>query len=321
MKKNTSYKLVGLTLSIALLLISSCGGNNKKSNRKDTPTSGTISFVSDESFSPIIEEERKQFEFEYPNAHLKPIYTDEVTGLQMIKDLKTCLLITSRGLTPREIAYIKTKNINPSVFPIGYDGVSLIVNSANNDTCISVKDIKGILTGKVTDWGQLVPGSKRGKIEVIVDNERSATTNWIVDSLLKGKTITNPNIYTAKKSKEVVDYVDKTPNSIGIIGSNWLNDRRDTTNTTFKKNVHVMSISVADKATPMNSWKPYQAYLLDGRYPLVRTLWAIVADPFRALPWSFANYITNPKGQLIIFKSGLLPYRGDITIRTVDVKR
>ena len=68
----------------------------------------------------------------------------------------------------------------------------------------------------------------------------------------------------------------------------------------------------------MNSWKPYQAYLLDGRYPFVRTIYAIVVDPRKALPWSFANYISSPVGQLIIFKSGLLPYRGDISIKTVE---
>ena len=153
------------------------------------------------------------------------------------------------------------------------------------------------------------------------DNKESATVRYVVDSILNGKTIEGKQMFAARNSKEVIDYVDNTPNSIGVIGSNWLNDRRDTTNTTFKKNIHVMSVSLQDKATPMNSWKPYQAYLLDGRYPFVRTIYAIVVDPRKALPWSFANYITSPKGQLIVFRSGLLPYRGDIVIKTVNVKR
>ena len=281
MKRTISYILVGLTLS-TIFLFSACGGNKKKSSRTDTPTSGTITFVSDESFSPIIEEERQQFEFEYPKAHLKSIYTDEITGFKMLEGMKTCLLITSRGLSDGQIAYFKSKNIIPQVFPIGYDGLALIVNRANNDTCITVNNVKKILLGQATKWSDINPGSKRGDIEVVFDNR---------------------------------------PNAIGIIGSNWLNDKRDSTNTTFKKNIHVMSVSIAKKATPMNSWKPYQAYLLDGRYPFVRTLYCNVVDPSKALPWSFANYITNPRGQLIIFKSGLLPYRGDITIKTVDVKR
>ena len=318
MKKNISYILfVGLTITALL----SCSSKDKRGGRNDTPTSGTISFYADESFSPIIQEEVEQFEYKFPKAHLKPIYTDEITGLQKIKDLKTCLLITSRGLTSREIAYLQTKRQVPEVFPIGYDGLALIVNRNNSDTCMTVNDVKKILSGKVTKWSQIYPGSKRGDIEVVFDNKRSATLNYVVDSILEGKPINSPNIFAAKTSKDVIDYIDKTPNAIGVIGSNWLNDKRDTTNTTFKKNIHVMSISVKEKATPMNSWKPYQAYLLDGRYPFARTLYCIVVDPQKALPWSFANYISSPIGQLIIFKAGLLPYRGDINIKTVDVKR
>ena len=319
MKRTTFYNLVGFIL---LTSFCSCSGEKKPVNgRTDTPTSGTIEFVSDESFSPIIEELRKQFEFKFPKAHLQPRYTNEIEGLQMIKDLKTCLFITSRGLLPSEIAYLKTKRQLPQVFPIGYDGLALIVNRANQDTCITVADVKRVLSGQAKDWADVVPGSKRGNIEVVFDNQSSATLHYVVDSILGGKPINSTNIVAAKTSKEVINYVDRTPNAIGVIGSNWLNDPRDSTNTTFKKNINVMSVSVKDKATPMNSWKPYQAYMLDGRYPFVRTLYAIVVDPQKGLPNSFANYIAGPTGQLIIFKSGLLPYRGDIMVKTVSTRR
>jgi phosphate transport system substrate-binding protein len=319
MKRTTFYNLVGFIL---LTSFCSCSGEKKPVNcRTDTPTSGTIEFVSDESFSPIIEELRKQFEFKFPKAHLQPRYTNEIEGLQMIKDLKTCLFITSRGLLPSEIAYLKTKRQLPQVFPIGYDGLALIVNRANQDTCITVADVKRVLSGQAKDWADVVPGSKRGNIEVVFDNQSSATLHYVVDSILGGKPINSTNIVAAKTSKEVINYVDRTPNAIGVIGSNWLNDHRDSTNTTFKKNINVMSVSVKDKATPMNSWKPYQAYMLDGRYPFVRTLYAIVVDPQKGLPNSFANYIAGPTGQLIIFKSGLLPYRGDIMVKTVSTRR
>ena len=319
MRKTIFYNFVGLILLAGFY---SCDDGKKPVNgRTDTPTSGTISFVSDESFSPIIEEVKKQFEFEFPNAHLKPVYTNEIEGLQQIKDLKTCLLITSRSLMPSEISYLKTKRQLPQVFPIAYDGLALIVNRQNTDTCITVNDVKKVLSGEIKKWKDIYPNSDKGDIEVVFDNKQSATLHYVVDSILDGKPINSPNVVAAKTSKDVIDYVDKTPNAIGVIGSNWLNDRRDTTNTTFKKNIHVMSVTVKDEATPRNSWKPYQAYLLDGRYPFVRTIYAIVVDPRKALPWSFANYIANPRGQLIIFKSGLLPYRGDIMIKTVNIKK
>ena len=186
--KKTSYIFIGLTIMLSLAFFGSCGQKKAKDGRTDTPTSGTIQFVADESLSPIIEEERSQFEFEYPKAHLKPLYSDEVTGLQMIKDFKTTLLFTTRALKDSEIAYLKSKsNVIPSVFPIGYDGLAFIVNKNNNDTCITVNDIKRILTGKANKWSDVVPGSKRGDIEVVFDNTRSATTNYVVDSVLHGE--------------------------------------------------------------------------------------------------------------------------------------
>jgi hypothetical protein len=98
-----------------------------------------------------------------------------------------------------------------------------------------------------------------------------------------------------------------------------MKDERETANTTWNKAIRVMSVSKLDKATPYNSWKPYQAWLLNGRYPFVRTIWALLNDPKRGLPWGFAHFIESPKGQLILFKAGLLPTRGEITIRDVQV--
>ncbi len=319
MKKYLNYAFLGLLLTG--FAIASCDNSDKRGGRTDTPTSGEISFAADESFSPVIGELIDQFQFKYPKAKLNPIYTNENDGFNLIKEMKTCLFFTSRPLKDSEVAYLKTKKQLPSVFPIGYDGLAIIVNPNNNDTCISVKDFKRILQGEVTKWNEVYKNSKLGDFEVVFDNNQSATLHYVVDSILDGKPIDNPHITAAKTSADVIDYVHDTPNAIGVIGSNWLNDKRDSTNLTFIKNIRVMSVSVKDEATPGNSWKPYQAYLLDGRYPFARTIYAICVDPQRALPWSFANYVTSPVGQLIVLKTGLLPYRGDITLKKVNIKK
>ncbi len=319
MKRSKFYIIVGLMLSLSFLL-SSCGQKRAKDGRTDTPTSGTIKFASDESFSPIIEELLQTYQFRYPQTHLLPIYTDDNTGMKLILDQKVNLFFTSHALTKGEDAILRGKGPIPEVFPIGYDGIAFIVNRANNDSCMTVNDVKKILSGQIANWKQLNPKNNQGNIEVVFDNKASATLHYVVDSILGGKDIKSANIVAASNSKSVVDYVHKTPNAIGVIGSNWLNDHRDSTNTTFNKNITVVGLSKATIAQPGNSWQPYQAYLLDGRYPFVRTIYAIVADPHKALPWAFANFVTNPIGQKIIFKAGLLPYRGQINIREVEVK-
>ena len=280
--KRISYVLVGLALSACLFV--SCGEQKRKDGRTDTNSSGAISFASDESFSPIVDELKSVFEMSCPDAKVTPIYTSEVDGVNMLLKNKVMLTITARKFSQKEYDYLKGTDQLPEAVPVAYDGMALICNNKNLDSCITVNDV-----------------------------------SFCVDSILGGKTIDNPNIFAAKNSKDVIEYVARTPNAIGIIGSNWLNDKRDSTNTTWNKSITVMSVSKLDKATPMNSWKPYQAWLLNGRYPFVRTIYALLNDPKRGLPWGFAHFIESPRGQLIIFKSGLLPTRGEIAIRDVNV--
>ncbi|MFA4045914.1 phosphate-binding protein [Prevotella sp. PCHR] len=316
-KKLFSNIFVGL---ITLGFFSACTEKNP-SNRTDTYSSGKIVFAADESFSTILNEEKAVFESKFREAEVEPFYTNELDAINLLMKDSVHLVVAARDLTQKEKKNLVSRNLKAVTFPIGYDGLAFIVNKENTDTCITVRDVKRILSGEVKNWSDVYPGSKRGKIEVIFDNKQSSAVHFCVDSILGGKPINSENIVAGKTSKEVIDYVEATPGAIGIIGSNWLYDGRDTTNITFKKNINVMAVSKMETATPMNSWKPYQAYFLDGRYPFVRTIYALVCDPLRALPMHFAQFISDPTGQLIILKSGLLPYRGDIQIRSIKVNK
>ncbi len=309
--------IIGLTLILGLAL--SCK-DKPKNGRTDTYSSGMIKIVSDESFCPIIEEEIEVFQSIYPDAKVIPQYTNELDAVNMLMRGKTCLAITTRKFTEREFKNLKDRKFLPVAIPLAYDGLALIVNNTNPDTIISIKDLRLILSGKVSKWEKLYPGSKLGDIEVAFDNKQSSTVHFCVDSLLGGRPINSPNIYAVNKSAEVIDFVEKHPNSIGIIGSNWLNDKRDTTNVTFKRNIRVMAVSKIHPATVESSWKPYQFYLYNGNYPLVRTIYALLNDPYHGLPWGFTNFIAaDHRGQLIIHKAGLLPYRANMAVREVFV--
>ena len=278
-----------------------------------------MTFVSDESFSPIIEEAREVFEHTYPKATIKPIYTNALDGINMLMERKVWLTVASKRLRESQIKNLKDRKYVARCIPIAYDGLALIVNNENPDTCISIKDIKRVLVGEVTKWSEVYPNSKLGDFDVVFDNAKSSTVHFCIDSILGGKPINSPKVEAVKKSSEVINYVSSHKNAIGIIGSNWLNDARDSTNVTFKKNIRVVSVSRLDEATPMNSWKPYQFYIYNGNYPLVRTIYAICTDPRQGLPWGFCNFLQSPIGQKIFFKAGLLPARGNMAVREVVV--
>lgn len=316
--KFTSYFFVGL--AITSVLISSCGNSKKsKDGRTDTYSSGAISFVSDESFSPIIEEEREVFQYDYPQAKVTPVYCSESEAVNKLLDGKAWLAFTARNFKPAELQSLQSKQYRPVAIDIAYDALAFIVNKNNNDTLISVQDVKDIMDGKVTQWSDISKGDKRGTITVVFDNPKSSTVHYIEDSILGGKPILNKNVVAVNKTAEVIKYVEQNADAIGIIGNNWLNDKRDSTNLTFNRNIRVMSLSRQHPATEANSRKPYQYYIYNGQYPLIRTIYALLNDPRQGLPWGFAHFIQGPKGQRIVMKAGLLPVLGNINVRDVNV--
>ncbi|MCI6504265.1 MAG: substrate-binding domain-containing protein [Prevotella sp.] len=316
MTRAISYIIVGLTLMTSFC---SCGHKNK-SGRTDTYSSGAMTFASDESFSPIIDEERSLFEALYPLAKITPIYTNESEAINMLLQGKVCMAVTARDFKPAELQNLKDRKQFPLSIKIAYDGLALIQNTSNTDSCISVKDIKKILTGEVTHWNQIYPNSDKGEITVAFDNRRSSTVHYVEDSILGGKPITSPNVFAVNKTADVVTYVEKHKGAIGIIGSNWLNDQRDTTNLTFRKEVRPMAVSKLDVANVRNSWKPYQYYFYNGNYPLVRTIYILLNDTHMGLPTGFKNFIiSQDRGQIVILKSGLLPAYGNLTVRNIHV--
>ena len=316
--RNVSYIIVGLTLSA--ILLTSCGNKKPKDGRTDTYSSGAITFASDESFSPVIEEERELFEFTYPDAKLTPIYTNESEAINKLLKGEVFMAITSRNFTEKELESLKARKQFPRSVKFAYDGLALIQNTSNTDSCISVDNIRKILSGEVTNWNEIYPKSKLGKITIVFDNPNSSTVHFVEDSILGGKAIQNENVAAVKKTEEVIKYVEENKSAIGIIGSNWLNDKRDSTNLTFRKEIRPMAVSTVPVANVQNSWKPYQYYFYNANYPLVRTLYILLNDTHMGLPTGFSNFIiSQDKGQMIILKTGLLPAYGNLTIRNIHV--
>lgn len=314
MKSKKQIQLI--VLAVTVVFLSACQ-NRPKDGLTDTYTSGVIAIAADESFRPIIQEEADVFEGLFPLAGIVPRYVTEVEAVNLLLKDSLRLAITSRRLTPEEMNSFNSRKFFPQEIKIATDGLALITNKDNPDSLITVDEIRNILTGKVTQWKDIYPSSHLKAILPVFDNKNSSTVRFAVDSICKGAPLSD-GVKALKTNREVIDYVARTPEAVGIIGVNWLSDRNDSTGLTFSKEVRVMSVSAASQATPENSFKPYQAYLYYGDYPLTRSIYALLNDPRSALPWGFASFLASDRGQRIILKSGLVP--ATQPVRVVNVK-
>lgn len=291
---------------ILMLVVSACSNKPAKPQRTDTTTSGVAMIASDDCFAPIIEEEIDVFEALNHEASLIPIFGNEVEVMNLLLQDSVRLVISARELTETEKEFLKTKKLQPRTQKIAVDGIALITNVENTDSLISMSTLKQIMTGKIDSWKQINPNSKYDNIAVVFDNANSSTVRFVKDSINRGEPLA-VNLRAQDNNKAVIDYVARTPNSMGVIGVNWVSNPRDTTNLSFADNIRVMSVSKSDVATVSNSYKPFAAYLALNEYPLRRDVFVILSDLRGTLPAGFVNFIVGDQGQRIILKAGLLP--------------
>ena len=270
--KTPCKRIYGLLSFMAVfsLILSSCHSNSPD-QYSDTPTTGSIKISVDETFQPIIDSEIPVFQGIYQSAKIKPIYEPEVDAFNRLFKDSVRMIVVSRRLTLKEKDFFLSKQFFPKEIQVALDGIAIICNKNNPDTLLTMQQLKQILLGEITNWKQISPKSKLGTLKTVFDNPKSSTVRYAVDSIC-GTNKLGKNLTSFVKNSEVLDFVKKTPNAIGLIGVAWVSDRADSTALSFLKNVHVMSISRHDVATEENSFQPLQAYINDGRYPLFNSL-------------------------------------------------
>ena len=284
----------------------------------DTPTYGEISIVSDETLLPVCDYEIQVFQGLYTYAKIKPIYLPEREAFKLLLSDSVRFILSTRKLLKAEEDFFASKNFYPRQREIAKDALAIIVNPDNKDTIISVETIKDILTGKIKQWKEVNKKSKLQNIQVVFDNQKSSTVRYVVDTITKGVPLTT-GLSAMDYNKDVINYVAKNNNAIGIIGVNWVSDRTDSTNLSFLKKIRVAWISKEKIATYKNSYKPFQAYVALKQYPLTRSIYAITTEPRQGLASGFAAFLASQRGQLIILKSGILPATQPVNIRSVQI--
>ena len=117
-----------------------------------------------------------------------------------------------------------------------------------------------------------------------------------------------------------VDYVEKNPSALGIIGVNWISDGDDPSAKYFLKQVRTLAIKAPDTAKYgyNDFYRPYQAYIATHEYYFWRRLYIIMRESRAGLGTGFASFVAGDKGQRIILKSGLVP--ATAPVRLVQTK-
>ena len=273
---------------------------------KNTPTSGKARIAVDETFRPVLEAEIDLFRGLYGYANLKTEYLPENEAFEKLLNDSVNLIVASRKLKPEEISIINSRKLYPKQLKIATDAIALIVHPSCKDSLISMKQIRDILGGKISDWKQLDPSSPSLPIRVLFDNSKSGIVRYMADSICQGN-FSVTNISALSYNRDVIEYTATHPGVIGFIGASWISNKNDSLHLSFHRKIRVLAVSESNDPTLENSYKPYQAYLLDKMYPLTRSVYMINTEPRSGLSTGFVSFVASDKGQRIILKSGIIP--------------
>lgn len=289
-----------IILSIVLFVACNRGPSNEPT---DTLTSGETKIGMDDSYTFLFETLTRVFEDQNPEANIVTLVKNESDAIQALLNDSCKVIVLNRELTKNELKIFENKNIFPKSIKFAYDAVALIIHPENPDSTIDVEDLKSLLTGKITKWNEL---GKNGDKDVVVvfDKPNSANFRYMKDTLLGGKEL-QKNCFGVNSNKEVIDYVKKNKNAIGIISAGWITDDYSNLAKVFLNSVKVMG--VGHKSSGLY-YKPYQYYIHDGSYPFVRSVYLVNRQTRMGLGTGFVNFICKAdRGQQIVTKSGLVP--------------
>jgi phosphate transport system substrate-binding protein len=317
MEKSFGFRATCLLFSACLTILSGCGGDIR--NRVDTPTTGKIKIGVDDSYKLLLDAELFTFHALYRYATIDTVIGCEADIIDGFMKDSLPLIIVNRKLTTEEEQYLVSRQFIPKTTKIAYDALAFIVNKENQDTSIFYDRIAEIFTGKIVNWKQINPKkSAKDTLKIVFDNYKSGNTRYFREKFNLSKL--PATCFAMTNNAEVIDFVEKNKNAIGVISVNWISDKADTVSHGFLKRVKVVNISAPGANDPeTNFYSPHPGYIVQGDYPFTREVFCINRQTYRGLAYGFSAFIAGEKGQLILLHSGLVP--ASQPVRLVEIKK
>lgn len=315
----SSFKINLLLLAfIGSVFSFSCSSDSKKPEYTDTPTSGDILILVDESYKPLLQVQIDTFMKIYKYANIRVKYLPEADVFnELMKNDSVRLAVVARPLNKDESAYFDGRKIIPRVNKLAIDAVALVTNPDNPDTLITFEQAGKIFSGQTQTWKQLNPNSKLDSIRIVFDNNGSSNSRYLKETYHLSNPL--PQNWSATNSNaDVIEYVSKNPQALGVVSVNWISDKDDAEVNAFLQKVKVVEVSSADTTLEKEYYKPYQAYIALKQYPFIRDVLIVIRESRNGLGTGFASFAVGDQGQRLVRLMGMLPATMPIRIIKVN---
>lgn len=278
---------------IATSLFISCkkDSQNDGENINESYNKGITTMYVEASIVPIAEDINQVFKSYYSDAAIEVKMLSENEILNALYKDNGRLAILPKEFTQKELDVFKGRVV-PKITPIAKDAILFIANKSTKDTLVNYQEVLDVFKGS----------AQSEKIYVFHDPNSALVNKLKVDANVAQA---GSNVYFVQTVEEIIAYMNKNVNAIGVVGINWMVQPNEVIKNAIKnlRSLYVYNDSLKTYIAPS------QSTIADNSYPLIRTINIIDVQGKTGLGTGFATFAASDKGQRIVLKSGLMPVK------------
>lgn len=220
------------------------------------------------------------------------------TGLSSLISGTCDIAMSSRNIKDKEVALAKQKGINPYEIKAALDGLAVVVNPQNPVSKLTMEQLAGIFTGKISNWNQV--GGKDQKIVILSREVNSGTHVYFKEHVLRKNDPASREEFAAQalllsSSQAIADEVAGNPSAIGYYGMGYISPKQ--------KAIAVAKDSKSEYVSPTID------NVLSGKYPISRPLFLYTNGEPVGLVKKFIDYTLSKEGQDIVVQTDFVPVK------------
>src|SRR5438874_1309898 len=242
---------------------------------------------SDTLGAKLVPQLAEEFKAQHPGTTFNIAAEGSTTGIAAIIDGTAQIGMSSRPTKPEEAAAAKAKGVTFKETIVAYDGIAVIVNSANPVKALTKKQVEQIFTGDVTDWSAV--GGSGGKISAYTRNTSSGTYSEFKELAMKKRDYA-PDSQKMAGNEQIASEVSKNPNGAGYVGLAYTK-------------------ASGIKVVPIDNTMPSKESVLGKTYPYARPTFYYTNGEPSGLAKQFVDFTVSDAGQKIVEQVGFVPIK------------
>lgn len=286
-------------LLLTLLLLTSCTGAAVA-----TPRPVLITIGGSTAMQPVLQ----ALTTEYTRRHPNVLFTISGGGSTLGEEMAISRRVNLGATTlfpPSEPTAAQRTLVH---LPIGVDGLAIIVHNRNTVAGLTTEQLRGLYNGTILDWAEV--GGQAGEVLLVSREDGSGSRILFEDEVMQGEPVSLTAV-VMPTSQDVVDYIAKTPNTIGYVSRALVMGQEvgtEATRTPTPANIitEVVTPTVTQmpavrvRVLPVDGELPTLAALRARSYPLIQPLYLVSRGQTLGNVRQFVDFVLSPPGQTIV---------------------